>query len=174
MKITICGLAGTGTSTLGKELARVREYDYLSSGDVFRAKAKELGMDLNEFEELCRQDERYDKQLDQDIAQYGKENNDIVVESRLAWHFIPDSFKLKLTCDFDTRIARIAKRDDITSHEAYEKTVTREQAIRERYARYYGIEEFDADDHFDVTLDTTYQPVPTLLTQINTIEPPKT
>lgn len=173
MKITICGLAGTGTSTLGKELARVRGYDYLSSGDVFRAKAAEFGMDLNAFEELCKEDEQYDKQLDQDIQAYGEHNDDIVVESRLAWHFIPNSFKIKLTCDFDTRVARIAERDGIPTTDARDKTIAREQAIRERYHRYYGIQTFDADEHFDVVFDTTHQPVDRLLREINTILPTK-
>lgn len=167
MKITICGLAGTGTSTLGKSLAEELRYDYLSSGDVFRSKAAELNMDLNEFEELCRRDPSYDKQLDAEIEKYGKNNNDFVVESRLAWHFIPDSFKVKLSCDFETRIARIAYRDEVSVDEARTKTTEREDAIRQRYYDYYGIEQFDADGYFDLILDTTHQPVSTLLEKLH-------
>jgi cytidylate kinase len=171
MKITICGLAGTGTSTLGKELARTLEYEYLSSGDVFRSKARELGIDLNEFEELCQRDEQYDKWLDQEIAELGKTHDDIVVESRLAWHFIPDSFKVKLTCDFDTRIERIAYRDQITTDKARDLTQAREKAIRNRYQRYYGIEAFDDDDHFDMVVDSTTRPVDKLVTIVTNAFP---
>ncbi|MEX1087560.1 MAG: cytidylate kinase family protein, partial [Candidatus Paceibacterota bacterium] len=106
MKITICGLAGTGTSTTGKKLASVLEYEFISSGGIFRAKAAEYGMDLHEFEDLCRSDEKYDRAVDDEIATIGKSKDDIVVESRLAWYFIPDSFKVLLVCDRHTRVSR--------------------------------------------------------------------
>ena len=168
MKITICGLAGTGTSTLGKELAATLGYDYFSSGDAFRAKAAELGMSLNEFEQLCQRDEQYDKAIDGEVERYGQQNDDFVVESRLAWHFIPDSIKLKLTCDDEIRMQRLAERDGIAPAEAIRQTREREQLIRERYYQYYGIDQFDDDSHFDIILDSTSNPVDILVSQVRT------
>ena len=171
MKITICGLAGTGTSTLGKQLASEFQYDFCSSGDIFRAKARELEMELNEFEELCRTDERYDKELDHGIADYGRTHENCVVESRLAWYFIPDSFKVKLRCDHCTRVRRVSERDNITTDQAEEQTLAREAAIRDRYNEYYSIEAFDDDEHFDLVLDSTATPVSELVAMVRTALP---
>src|ERR1700722_10395135 len=113
-KITIFGLAGTGTSSTGKILAETLHYSYHSSGSMFRDHAKKLGLDVYQFVELCTAEPRYNRELDREIELFGKRNDDFVMESRLAWHFIPDSFKIKLVCDLDIRLARVSKRDGIT------------------------------------------------------------
>ncbi|OGF51994.1 hypothetical protein A3I27_01190 [Candidatus Giovannonibacteria bacterium RIFCSPLOWO2_02_FULL_43_11b] len=153
-KITIFGLAGTGTTSAGKMLAEKLGYQFVSSGHMFREMAKENGMSLNEFEEATNKDPKYDNELDQWIKKFGEENNNFVVESRLAWHFIPDSIKIKLICDFDERIKRVAAREKISFDEAMEHNEFRDKKIAERYAKYYGIKDF-ADDKFDLVIDTT-------------------
>jgi len=169
MKITICGLAGTGTSTLGKDLASEFDYMYVSSGDLFRAEARKHNMDLYAFEHLCKINSSYDKSLDKEIAMFGKTHDNFLVESRLAWFFIPDSFKIQVTCNFSTRIQRIAKRDNLSYVDAQEKTEKREQAIRDRYRRLYSLEHFDNPEHFDVVLDSTRTSVPKLIIMLRTL-----
>jgi len=71
----------------------------------------------------------------------------------LAWHFIPDSIKIKLECDFETRVKRVAARDKISFEEAREHTEFREKMIAERYRKYYGITDF-TDEKFDLVIDT--------------------
>lgn len=168
MKITICGLAGTGTSTTGKQLAEQLGYEFISSGGIFRSTAAAYGMDLHEFEDLCSRDQKYDRAVDDGIAEIGRTKNDSVVESRLAWFFIPDSFKVLLLCDDDTRIRRVAGRDKLTIKEAREKTTHREKSIRTRFREYYGIEQFDDPAHFDLVLDTTATEVNELVNKIRT------
>jgi len=94
-KITIFGLAGTGTTSAGKMLAEKLGYQFVSSGNMFRDMANENGMTLNEFEEATNKDSKYDDALDQKIKEFGEKNDNFIVESRLAWHFIPDSLKIK-------------------------------------------------------------------------------
>lgn len=155
-KITIFGLAGTGTTTVGELLAESLGYRFLSSGQVFRGIGDKLGIEFYEFVELCKKSTQYDLQTDQLIEEFGRENNDFVVESRLGYHFIPDSFKVKFICDLETRIKRVADRDKITFTLAKEKTSIRESADEERYRAYYGIEELAPDNKFDLIIDTTY------------------
>lgn len=166
MKITICGLAGTGTSTVGRQLAAELDYEFVSTGDIFRSKARDLGMSLNEFEELCKTDEQYDKALDADIEKLGRTKDDLVVESRLAWYFIPDSFKVKFECNDEVRTDRIAERDGISREDAHRQTGEREEYIRDRYRRYYGIECFDDPAHFDCVIDTTEIRPPEIVARI--------
>lgn len=165
-KITIFGLAGTGTSSVTKELALRLNFQSLSSGDVFRAKARELGLTLNEFEVLAKTDTKYDIELDTMIEKYGKENDNFIVESRLPWYFIPDSIKLKLQCDFKERVKRVAGRDMMDFEKAKQETEEREAIAAERYRKLYGIENMSADEHFELVLDTTNTSVPLIVETI--------
>ena len=130
-------------------------YTFVSSGNLFRNKAASLGLSLYAFEELCNTDKKYDIELDKEIEKFGKENDNFVLESRLGWHFIPDSFKIKLTCDLKTRVERVARRDKVTFEEALAKTKFRESSGVKRYAETYGITNFAPDSVFDCIVDST-------------------
>lgn len=153
-KITIFGLAGTGKTTTGKMLAEKLGYKYMSTGNIFRGYAQEKNLTLNEFEELANNTDEYDRRLDSEVLDYGKNNNNFVFESRLAWHFIPDSFKVNLMCEFDERLKRVASREDKHIEQVKEETNHREDLITQRYKQYYGIENFSDPKNFDFTVDT--------------------
>lgn len=155
-QITIFGLAGTGTSSTGKEIAKRLNYEFISTGNIMRRKAEELGLSIYEFDELCKKDDHYDRQLDLEIKKIGEIKDNFVIESRLAWHFIPTSFKIKLICDFDERIKRVSRRDDLSLEEAKNKTVTREETFLHRNLSKYGIKEFAPNEVFDLVIDTTH------------------
>ncbi|RJQ32341.1 hypothetical protein C4572_01315 [Candidatus Parcubacteria bacterium] len=155
-KITIFGLAGVGKSVVGKRLADDLKFNFLSGGDMARKTARDLGYEFYAFEEMCRTNLVYDKERDEYIAKFGKENDNFVLESRLGWRFIPDSVKIRLACDFDARIKRLAARECIPFDEAKQKTIAREESANERYAKLYGISLSDlSEDSFDLTVDTT-------------------
>ncbi len=154
-KITIFGLAGTGTSTVGKALAEKLGYKFISSGNMLRERARNMGLSLSELHERARTDSKFDKELDEEIKNIGEKNDSIVVESRLAWHFIPDSIKIKLTCDFETRVKRLVERDGLSMEAGKAHVLKREKVDDERYTSIYGIENINGDNHFDLTVDTT-------------------
>ncbi len=165
-KITIFGLAGTGTSTVGKQLAKELGYEFMSTGNIFRETAKELGLDIYEFDKLARSDSKYDIELDKKVDEYGKKNTNFVFESRLAWHFIPDSFKVKIYCDFDTRVQRVASRDNASFEEVKEKTIQREIDLLHRFEAYYNIKDIDSDANFDLVINSTFNDVDNIVEQI--------
>ena len=154
-KITIFGLAGAGTTSVGEMLAKNLGYAFLSSGQVFRCKAGELGMELNEFEKLCLREPKYDLELDRAIAEFGRKKDNFVVESRLAYHFIPDSIKIKFVCDYATRIQRVARRQNMPTSVASEETNFREQAANRRYRKLYSIKKLAPDKQFHLIIDTS-------------------
>lgn len=153
-KITIFGLAGTGKTTSGKMVAEALGYEYMSTGQIFRDFASELGLTLSEFETLANTTDEYDKKTDARSSEYGQTHNNFVFESRLAWHFIPDSFKVALACEFDTRIGRIASREKKDIDQAKEETKHREDLIHKRYEKYYGITDLENPKNFDLVVDT--------------------
>jgi CMP/dCMP kinase len=153
-KITIFGLAGTGKSTAGKILQSRTGYDFVSTGSIFRGMAEERGLSLAEFEVLSNSDDTYDRELDSQTQVYGASHHDFIFDSRLAWHFIPDSFKVKLDCDFDVRTQRISEREGKDVDQVRTETISRENLITERYKKYYGIEDFSNNKNFDFIVDT--------------------
>lgn len=156
MKITIFGMAGTGTSSTGRKLAEDLGYPFASGGDMARKVATELNISLNELEELSKVDKKYDLMRDEYLKKFGQEHEDCVVEARLGWYSLPDSFKIKLFCNDETRIRRIISREQKTYEQVEQETVDRENSIKERFHDYYGMdfEKETSDQNFDLVIDT--------------------
>lgn len=165
MKITIGGLPGTGTSTIGKRLAKSLGYKFVSGGDLFRKAAEKHGMTMEEFDAYSNKnlEVRVDDEIDSIQKKMGKDEDDFVLESRLAWYLVPDAIKIKLDAEEDERIKRITE-DTEANRIAYKKdsfeetrrkTIERAKVHQERIFDIYGIEDMMADENFDFVLDTT-------------------
>lgn len=156
MKIVFFGLAGTGTSSTGRELTKQLNLTFISSGDMMRQKAQEHNLSIYEFEELCIKDSSYDLELDQRVKNYGKKHDNFIFESRLAWYFIPDAIKIYFSCDSDLVYKRIAKRECLPLNEAIKLTKQREAVVMKRYSIIYPHIAFPPNkNEFDFILDTT-------------------
>jgi cytidylate kinase len=155
MKITFCGLPGTGKGTLGKAFAQKHNLTFVSAGDIFRSWAAEEKLSLSDFEKKACTDTQFDQKLDKRVSEYGKDNDNFIFDGRLAWHFIPDSVKIKLTCNLEERIRRVAERDKLSFDDALRISLERDTIISSRYNVLYDIKEYSADQHFDFIIDTT-------------------
>jgi len=159
MIITISGKAGSGKSTVAKEIARKLELKYYSIGDLMRQMAKEKNISLSELGELAEKDDSIDKELDKKQIELKNEDN-FVIDGRLTAHFIPNAnIKVFLDCEDKVRAERILKdeRKDEGSKdmdEIVEKIKAREQSERKRYKQYYDVDYFD-EDLYDFVVDTT-------------------
>ncbi len=153
-KITLFGLAGTGKTSAGKMVAEKLGFAFQSSGNMFRALAEEKGLSLGELEEVSKTDSQYDIALDKKVEEYGKTHDNFLFESRLAWYFIPDSFKIYFDCEFEERISRVADREQKSLQQVRDETIKRENAINERYDKYYGIKDVTDKKNFDLIIDT--------------------
>lgn len=156
MLITLYGEGGEGKGTIGLILANHLGYRFVSVGGLMRAKAQQLNLTFEELEERMRHDHgETDHWLDDETKRIGDEENNVVVDGRLAWHFIPQSIKIKLVCVDKVRFERLAKRDKIDIETAKLFAETRQMMYRARYKAQYGIENLGQDSDFDVTFDTT-------------------
>jgi cytidylate kinase len=153
-KITVFGMAGTGKTSTCREVALRLDYEFFSGGDFARATAQKRGVTINELDELSKTDSTIDIERDKVISEFGQTHDNFVVEARLAWHFIPDSFKICYKCDFDTRTERIANREKKDLAVVQEETREREHAIYDRFTKYYGLSDFENENNFDLILDT--------------------
>lgn len=166
MKITLGGLGGTGTSTVGRMLAEKMDYEFMSGGNMFREIANEHNMTMEEFDVYTKENPefRVDEMVDGKLREYGENNSDFVLESKLGWWQVPDSVKVLFTADLDERARRIMgdtddnriaySRDDFETTK--KKTVERNEVHRLRIKEMYGIEDMFATEHYDEVIDTTH------------------
>ena len=106
MIITITGKPCSGKGTAAKEFCKLFNFEYLCTGDMFREYAKKFGHEsILSFQEEDDRITQIDKLIDNKTYEIGKTrlNENIVFDSRLAWHFIPDSFKVFI--DVNDRVA---------------------------------------------------------------------
>lgn len=154
--LTISGLPGTGKSTVAQILTEKTGLRYVYSGELFRRSAQEHGMTLAQFGAYCERHPKVDRELDDHQVRVLSEG-DVIVEGRIAgWlaarNKIP-AYKVLLTANLDTRVARVMKREQGTFEERRQEVVARERSEAARYRQYYGIDVADTSI-YDLVVDT--------------------
>ncbi|PSP69860.1 cytidylate kinase [Halobacteriales archaeon QS_9_67_15] len=156
MLITVSGPAGSGKSTFAAALANALGVDHVSGGDIFREMADERDTSLVAFNELAEEDDQVDRDLDRRLRETASENDELVLESRLAGWMAGEHADLRLWLDapIDVRATRIADREDKTVEQARAETTARAESEARRYEEYYGI---DIEDRtiYDLVLNTS-------------------
>lgn len=134
MIITITGKPCSGKGTVAKELCLKHNFEYIGTGNMFREYAKQLGYDsILTFQEENEKIKEIDALIDTKIFEIGKTrlNENIVIDSRLAWHFIPNSFKVFIDIDDQTAGQRL-----LASNRDTEQATSIEDAIKKLKARW--------------------------------------
>lgn len=146
MIITITGKPCSGKGTASKEFCKKYNFEYISTGNMNRELAKSYGYsDVLEFQKT-KYIKEVDKIIDGKLVEIGKTrvNEDIVIDSRLAWHFIPNSFKVFIDIDDVTAGERLlgTNRDTesaSTLDEAIKILQRRWDVENERYQKIYNV-----------------------------------
>lgn len=146
MILTISGLHGTGKSTIGKLIAETLDIKYYSTGQAFRDLAKEMNMSLEEFTKYVEERPEIDNKLDDKVLDVAKEGN-IIVDSQLSGYLLKDiaDLRIHLTCPLETRVKRMALRDNISYEESMKETILRENSELERFKDLYKIDLSDIE-----------------------------
>lgn len=162
MIISITGKPCSGKSTIGQILEEKFGYRRIGVGDMFKAEAKRRGLSAEEFNALCIKDPSFDFFIDNETERLGKElaGQKIIFDSRLAWHFVPNSFKVFVDVTEDEMARRLAtsdrtgkeKIDDIA--EARKHLVNRFNLENERYQKIYGFDNLNPKN-YDLVIDST-------------------
>lgn len=173
MIITISGKAGSGKSTVSKELAKKLHLKHYSIGDLMRQIAKEKNISLMELSKLAEKDKSIDIELDKKNIELREEDN-FVVDGRLTAHFIPYAdLKIFLDCDDKVRAERIFKdkrEDEKSQHidDSIEKIKQREQSERKRYKELYNVDYYD-QKLYNLIIDTTNLSIEEVIGQITKV-----
>ena len=159
--ITITGALGSGKSTVAKSIAQILGLEYYSTGSAQRKIAQQMGITTLELNKKAEEDKSIDDQIDNVIRSMNCDGNAYVVDSRLAWHFMPDSVKIKLDVEKEEAAKRIFndknrsnEKNYQTTEEAFNATVARRQSERERFLKYYNVD-IEDDKNYDLIIDTT-------------------
>ena len=155
MLLTVSGPPGSGKSTNAAAVAEAFNLDHVSGGDIFRDLAAERGLSPVEFNELAEEDDQIDRDLDARLREIAIEEDDLVLESRLAGWLAGDHADLKIWLDAPraVRAERIADREAKPVDVAREETRRREDSEQKRYREYYNIEIADLGI-YDLTVNT--------------------
>ena len=158
--ITISGNLGSGKSTVGELLAKRFGLTTYASGDLMRMIAQKHHMTINEFNDYLKHHKEVDYLIDQEAMHLAKQEDCLLFVSRMAWYFIPDSFKVYLYVEEQEGARRILQDQKRSSehYENYQKALegvcTRFEKSRMRFLDTYQVDITDPK-HYDLYLDTT-------------------
>ena len=164
--ITLTGFPGSGKSSTADGVAKALGYQRFSSGDFMRAMAKKRGVSLDELQQIAKRDPSVDYDIDEAVRSAGEKER-LVIDSRTAFHWIPNSFKVFLKTDphvgaertfnhiqSEGRLGQSAS----SVEDVYEKMLLRIESECERYKTKYGIDYRD-ESNFDLVVDTGKYPL---------------
>lgn len=158
-KITLAGDLGSGKSTVSDLIIKRTGAEYHSTGAIARRIAEERNVDVVEFNKLMWKYPELDKELDDGLVALSDVDKMMVIDSRMAWHFVRKNFSVYLTTDIDVSAARIfyanRPQEKFESVEATkEKMKERRASESTRYKEKYGV---DCKNLFNYSLviDTT-------------------
>jgi cytidylate kinase len=162
--ISITGTLGSGKSSTADLVAKKLGFQRFSAGDFFRKIGLKLGISLNEVSKKAETDPVIDTMTDDEVKKIG-EMNKVVIDSRMAFHFIPESFKVYLELPPEIAKGRILNNlkdnelrkqseDSLTSEEIYKKIVNRLESEKKRYKELYGVDHTNKKN-YDLVVDTS-------------------
>jgi CMP/dCMP kinase len=163
--ITLSGKPGSGKSSTADRVAEMLGYTRYSTGDIVREMVKKKKMTLADFNNMAEKDPSYDYELDEELRKM-RDQEDIVIDSRLGFYWIPESFKVYLDLDPEVAIARIYKDSNINALRGVTENNTdgmdavinqvedRLQNERRRFKKLYNVNPY-ASANFDLIIDTS-------------------
>lgn len=143
--ITISGLPGAGSTTLGKHLAKHLDFHYHSGGDFMRQYAIDNGYfdpKQSVHHSATAYSDDFDRKVDYQMRDDIVKKNRFIYESWLSGFLAqgaPNVLKILIYCSDDAvRVDRIANRDDISIVEAKEHIFIREDKNLAKWIKMYS------------------------------------
>ncbi len=163
--ITISGKPGSGKSSTADKVAELLSYTRYSAGDIVRKVVRKQRISLEEFNRRAQDDHEMDDMIDEELRNLRTEK-DIVVDSRLGFYWIPESFKVYLDLDDDVAVARIY--NDVVSNNARDTEASSNTSLhdvdrmvrermsneRRRFMTMYGTDPYKPSN-FDLVINTS-------------------
>ena len=161
--ITIAGKPGSGKSTASKAVATQLGFRHFSSGDFFRAIGRERGIDVFQANLIAEQEQEIDHLVDDHLKKLGTNEDNMVIDWRMAWHWMPYSFRVYLDLDLLVASERILKSLDDARMEVEDipqsaadyaaRLQDRLDSEMRRYKNLYNVNPYNPAN-YDLVIDT--------------------
>lgn len=160
-RIAIAGEIGSGKSVAGQLLTAQTGFPFFSTGQFQRRLAEELGMSTLELNHYSEDHPEVDHKIDAYTQELEEKEPAFIIDSRMAWHFLPGIFRCYLRVNTHIAAARIIS-DSQRNSEAYadvesahQDIVRRGQSEAKRFQDIYGVN-CRALSNYDLVIDTSF------------------
>lgn len=162
MQIAFSGRLGSGKSTVCAILRDKYGYEIYSTGTVQRKVAEEMGVTTLELNKLMKENPELDHKIDDAVTELSRQRkgDDLVFDSRMAWHFAENTFKVYMYVDPTVAAKRViaADRGSVEKYndvdDARNQLIERSLEENKRYKEIYGVDNLDYNN-YDLILDST-------------------
>lgn len=159
--ITIAGDHASGQGTLSNNLQTKLGYEIYRNGQYVRKLASEKGMSIVDFQIYLNEHPDLDRTIEKSAADYASTRNNLIIDAKLGWYAIPDSFKIYLKVDLEVSAKRAFKDASrkntepfASLEEAKDKIMYRHNEETNRWQEEYGVNRDDMSN-YDLVIDTT-------------------
>ena len=159
--ISLTGDLAAGKSRVTDLLNKELGYSIYRNGERFRALGLEMGMNVTEFNIYAEEHPEIDRRLEAEATKFAETNDCFIIDARMGWYAVPESFKVYLKVDRDVGAQRAfsdekrKKSENFSTVEEYkEYMIKRATSEVERYFKLYGVRKDDMNN-YDLVIDTT-------------------
>ena len=159
--ISLAGDLASGKGAVSEILIKDLNYGIYRNGKYVRKLAKDMGLNITSFNEYLGEHPEIDIQIEKSAAEYAKEHDNFIIDARLGWYAVPESFKVYLKVDIDEAARRAfadQKRKNTenfaTVEEQKQNLIKRFNLENERYWNLYHVHKEDMSN-YDLVVDTT-------------------
>ena len=121
---------------------------------LFRERAKELGVSLEEMNRIASEDDDFDRYLDNRTKEESRRGGVVIDANLSAWMAENPDITIFLRASLEDRVKRIAEREKREFEEVLHETEAREKMEQERYQEYYGVDLSDLSV-YDLIVNTS-------------------
>ena len=159
--ISLAGDLAAGKGAISDILIKELNYGIYRNGEYVRKLAKDMGLNITSFNEYLGSHPEIDIQIEKRAAEYAKDHDNFIIDARLGWYAVPESFKVYLKVDIDEAARRAfydEKRKETEKFETIEEQkqdmIRRFKLENERYWNLYHVHKEDMSN-YDLVVDTT-------------------
>lgn len=159
--ISLAGDLASGKGATSVALMNKLNYGVYRNGEYFRKLAREANMDVTTFNTYVKDHPEIDRQIEKSASEYAKTHDNFIIDARLGWYAVPESFKVYLKVDIKEAARRAFNDQNRKETENFATIEEQEQDIRlrfkienERYFELYGVRKEDLNN-YDFVIDTT-------------------
>lgn len=159
--ISIAGDLASGKGTVSEILIKELNYGIYRNGEYARKLARDMGLDITSFNSYLAEHPEIDLQIEKSASEYAQDHDNFIIDARLGWYAVPESFKVYLRVDIDVAAQRAFNDAKRKSTESFATVEEQKADMQKRYKleneRYWKLYQVRKDDmsNYDLVIDTT-------------------